>query len=348
MTMSNASCVVCVLLVLLCATQSVLAGCAAKGQTHSKHGETCSASCPCEDGLSCQMIEQKCYHSPRRLGETCMALNPCGPGLSCHPIAQTCYHYPRHVGEPCMAGHGCADGLSCQPGVHRCYHQPRLLGEPCMAGYTCSKMKTDYYNPRTKKYEGESTLQCKSFSQTCALFPPKCPSARQGACEACRNTIGFTCSASSLLIDAIEKIGCGGELQLTSALPKSKRTQYVGTTEEIALSSSLLAAEMGLNFVDNLIPTSLPGQINGLCQLTLLPALNGACTTATVAAPVCMSAVTAASVALCNGIANGVKDLCILATKYVFDATQVADYLRSEKCTDTLCHNCVSDGCFDL
>jgi hypothetical protein len=70
-------------------------------------------------------------------GDTCHATRPCGNGLSCQPGVHRCYHSPRQYEEPCIAGHECGDGLSCHPGVHKCYHSPRRHKEPCAAGQEC-------------------------------------------------------------------------------------------------------------------------------------------------------------------------------------------------------------------
>eukprot|EP00743_Colponemidia_sp_Colp-15_P001910 GILK01002080.1.p1 GENE.GILK01002080.1~~GILK01002080.1.p1 ORF type:complete len:346 (-),score=26.88 GILK01002080.1:233-1270(-) len=334
-----------VAIVILLHTQLVQAGCPG-GKKNSALHEGCHASCPCGPGLACQPFQQICYHSPAKHGDSCMAGYSCGQGLSCHPFIQKCYNYPRQFGEPCMAGHECGRGLSCQPGVHKCYHEPRLLGEPCIAGHPCSNVKTDYFNPRTKKMDGQSSLECKAFSHTCAMFPPNCPSSRQAACETCQYTLGFVCSAVSLLPAAIEKIGCGKNLFLLGE-PTAERVRWNGPVKELTHAATQLASELGLNVVNNLIPVGLPGQINLLCNSILQPALNGACASAAVAAPACMTAVSLAVGGICTAIASGVKDMCLLATKYVFETAQISEFLGTEKCVDNLCYSCVSDGCFD-
>lgn len=167
-------------------------------------GKGCSVFKQCCDGLSCQPLVQKCYHSPRQVGEPCSAGYGCGPGLTCEAGSQKCRgpgregdpchltrpcgagltceagtqrcKAPGRVGDGCHATRPCGPGLTCQPGVQKCFHSPRLEGEPCSLGFECG-----------------GALTCEAGSQVCRR-----PSQEGETCHATRPCgPGLTCEAGS-------------------------------------------------------------------------------------------------------------------------------------------------------
>eukprot|EP00744_Colponema_vietnamica_P002140 GILI01003436.1.p1 GENE.GILI01003436.1~~GILI01003436.1.p1 ORF type:complete len:347 (-),score=31.61 GILI01003436.1:96-1097(-) len=297
--------------------------------------DDCDAFNPCAEGLSCQPFMHECYHVPRRLEEPCMLGHECGPGLSCQPGEHVCYHSPRRFGEPCVAGHGCGPGLSCQPGKHTCYHDPRLEGEPCAAGHSCAELTKPYFNPKTNKRDGDWHLQCQAFTQTCRYFSPYCRSSRKGACDTCEHTAGLFCKALAIMPGLISSGVCGG-LNLFEAIPGSERIPW--SPEMASQASSLLS-----NALDIVNPASVVGQVTAVCAAQLIPLGLGICS----AEPVCSATVGTASAIVCGAVGKAVGNLCALATKFVFEETDVKKFLVQNKCLDLICDDCVTDGCFD-
>lgn len=112
--------------------------------------QPCDGDNPCDKdaGLTCDLSTGRCA-APATEKQSCHASRPCAEGLSCHPGYQQCFPSPRTEGQPCSADPD-------KPELHCAAQTPDL--QPLSCDYKAT-MRCVRYQVRASLVEREACMK---------------------------------------------------------------------------------------------------------------------------------------------------------------------------------------------